>query len=255
MTERYADNVFIAVAQDGFTKVIGNPTQVNETVYQVDLNLQANYDDFRGRVGAFESAIINYSTFSTLAALDPTGARVFYTTTTPLATLAGVEAYGEGDLSQSITAFGGAYYVTGRDQTINQPLMQIYPLDTRLGVRWHDTDKGSKWGFEAYERMVAHQHQLGSIRTGAPGFVEPGVYTAAELPTPGFAITNLRYYYNVNKNFSWNAGVNNLFNTNYIEHLSLRLPAQAALGTQPGYSAAGVYSPGFTFYLGGSLTL
>lgn len=242
LTERYADNIFIAVAQDGFTKVIGNPQQSPEHAYQMDLTLQANYDNFRGRWSGFGSWITSFSTFSVQPVVDPTGARTFFTTTTPLASLAGTEMYVEGDLTSNLTAFGNVFYLTGRDLTLAQPLIQIYPLDSRVGIRMHDSNRGSKWAVEVYERMVSAQHQLGTLRQ-----TDGGLYIA-EFETPGFAITNISAYYNYSERLSFVGGINNLLDQNYLEHLSLRLASQGP------FPAASVFSPGFAAYMGANCT-
>ncbi len=244
MTERYADGEFLAVIQSGFSRVIGLTTLPPERLWQVDANLSCNYDRFRGRLGGFYSLIQNFSTFQAFPIDDPTGARLLFTVQTPLATLTGFEAYGERDLNDYWTTFASALYVDGRDQTLGAPLTQIYPLEGRVGLRLHDPEGGDKWGIEFLVRMVDKQDRLGTLRTGFTGDER----VVIELPTAGFTVCNLRSYYNVSKRFNVVAGINNVFDRNYLEHLSLRF-AQST-----NFPAVAVLSPGFTPYVGVNVT-
>jgi outer membrane receptor protein involved in Fe transport len=65
-----------------------------------------------------------------------------------------------------------------------------------------------------------------------------------EERTPGFTVWNLRTYYNYTKDFTLVAGIDNLFDRNYQEHLDLRLLGPSYF---PG-PATRVLSPGFTPY-------
>ena len=47
---------------------------------------------------------------------------------------------------------------------IHRPLPQIYPLQSRLGVRWADPTPQNKWGLEWGFRMVAAQNRTGYLR-------------------------------------------------------------------------------------------
>ncbi len=175
-----------------------------------------------------------------------------FTYNTPLATLGGFEAYGERDLNPYWTAFASGMYVGGRDQTLGAPLTQIYPLEGRLGLRLHDPEGGKRWGVEGLVRMVARQDRLGTLRVGPPADQPTGVREIVEFPTAGFTVVNLRSYYNMTDRLSVVLGINNLFNFNYLEHLSLRFPAQSLPPppSQPTIPAAAVLSPGFTPYVG-----
>lgn len=242
LTERYADGEFIAMIQSGFSRLIGGPEIPPEKLWQIDAALSFDYETARGRFGGFYSFIQNFSTFTVLPVLDPTGAKILYTFNTPLATLAGFEAYGEKDLNDYWTAFTSALYVSGRDQSFGAPLTQIYPLEGRVGIRLHDPDGGNRWGTEFIVRMVDRQDRLGTLRLGQPGAITGR--EIIEFPTAGFVVCNLRGYWNMTERMSCVAGINNVFDVNYLEHLSLRY------GPQPPIPAAAVLSPGFTPYVG-----
>ena len=60
-----------------------------------------------------------------------------------------------------------------------------------------------------------------------------------EQTTPGFVVTSLSFNYTMNKYFKISAGVNNLFNTAYYEHLNRNI-----IG-----SYSNLYEPGRVFYV------
>jgi len=235
LTERYADGLFLGIIQSGFTRTIGDPNLDKERNWQIDAGLRLNRDYVRANINGFHAWIIDYATLRDNVVLDPVGARSLKYVNTPLATLAGGSMQGEIDLLPRLTAFGSLAYVDGRDRTINQPLFQISPLGGRAGLRLHDGDGGGHWGLSLAARIVDEQNRLGTIRQGSQGGV-----TILEQRTPGFTVWDLNGYLNVNKNFRINAGILNVFDKNYLEHLSLRFPASGAV------PAVANLSPGFT---------
>jgi outer membrane receptor protein involved in Fe transport len=243
LTERYADNVFLSVIQDGFSRVTGNPDLTKERNWQIDVSIQGIYDDFRFRLGGYHSWILDYSTYQVNVISDPSDARLMQSINTPLATLAGCEAAVEYELSDWWTTFGTINYVDGRDRGIDAPLGMIFPFESIAGLRLHDPRGGRIWGIELTARMVDQQNRLGTYRISTGGDVD-----VLEQLTPGFTVWNLRGYYNVTDNFNMVAGIQNLFDRNYLEHLNLRLPQD---GTIP---AAAVYNVGFTPYIGAEVT-
>ena len=70
--------------------------------------------------------------------------------------------------------------------------------------------------------------------------------SACETPTGGFATSYLKSYYNYSKNVHIIAGIDNLFDRNYVEHLDLRF-AGATPNSGPLLAA---WAPGFTAYGG-----
>ena len=246
MTERYADAIFLGVAQSGFTRVIGDPGLAKERNWQIDVGLEADYGVWRGRAGAFYSWITDYVTYEGNVLLDPTGARLLRYINTDLATISGISASTEIDLTSTLTPFASIQYIEGRDQVINAPLAQIWPLESRVGVRLHDSNRGQRWGVELFARIVDNQDRLGVIRQGGTNTTVP-----IEQATPGFTVWELRSYYNYSR-ISLVAGIYNLFDRTYLEHLDLRCrskpfrPFRRAERTAPEFA----FRPGFTPYVG-----
>jgi outer membrane receptor protein involved in Fe transport len=242
LVNRYADGVFLGILQNGFSKVIGDPSLKKERATQVDTSVIANYGYVNARATAFYSWIDNYNTYTTFGVDPPTGAQLLLASNTALATLGGGELYGDYRYDDITTFFASAQYVQGIDQVIHRNLPQIYPLQSRLGVRWADPAASSQWGFEWGVRLVAAQHRIGYLRDDFSATTS----TPVESPTGGFYTSYVRGYYNLSQNFHLVGGIDNMFNRNYIEHLDLRLRGPAV--TPGGITNA--FAPGFTAYAG-----
>ena len=142
---------------------------------------------------------------------------------TSTARLLGFELYGEYDLLAWLTPFATMGFVDGEDQAINEPLPGIAPLETRAGVKIHDPDKTPKWSVEFLARMVDAQDQFAA--------------SLFERQTPGFMVFNVRAFWQARENLLLTAGVENLFDRNYQEHLDLR-------------TGLGAFQPGINYYCG-----
>jgi len=246
LTERYADGLFLSVAQSGFTRVIGDPNLGFERNWQMDLGIDCDFDSFRARLNGYHAFVLDYVTFEDNIIVpdnDPSGARLLKYINTRYATLAGFSLSCEYDMTDRLTPFATMYYIEGRDMVIHQPLPQMPPLDTRLGLRFHDPNGGQYWGIEFFARVVDNQDRVAYIRQGNAGAV-----AQLEQATPGFTTFNLRAYYNWTPQMHLIGGIDNMFDRNYLEHLDTRLASQTdPLGTLP---ALYNFRPGFTPYAG-----
>ncbi|MCS7470751.1 TonB-dependent receptor [Stieleria sp. ICT_E10.1] len=244
LEQRYSDGLFLAIIQNGFSRIIGDPTLSKERNWQVDARVNMEYDYLRARLSGFHSWIVDYVTYQANEVSDPTGAQLLRAINTEYATLTGFEYYCEADLVDGWQVFGTLAYLDGRDREIDQPLSGINPLEGRLGLRLIDTRPENAWGVEWGLRMVDNQDRLATLRTVPPA---TGVVTL-ESATPGFTTSYLRGYIRPTNNVNITMGVENLFDNNYYEHLNLRLPAQQL--PQSPYGQTVVLSPGITPYFG-----
>ncbi len=239
LIDRYADGMFLGIIQSGYRRVIGDPNLQPAKNWQIDAQINGNYENWRGYLRGYNSWVNNYVTYSANRVLDPTGAVLLNTLNTPLAELRGFEAFNSFDLAPRVTPFASARYVYGTDVTINQPLTQIPPLQGFAGIRFHDPNGGRKWGLEAFATMTREQNRPGIIRiTGVPGAYEP-----IENRVGGWTTGNLRGYWNVSQNLMVSGGINNIFNRNYIQFLSLQTAPVQVLspGISPYMSMEWVY--------------
>lgn len=242
LVNRYADGIFLGILQNGFNRIVGLPALKKERATQADVSAVADYGFMTGRATYFYSWINDYNTYAAFGVDAPTGAQILLSQNTALATLTGFELYGDYQATDTVTYFASMQYVQGTDQIINRPLPQIYPLQSRIGIRWADAGDNSNWGTEWGFRLVARQSRIGYLRDGV------GVTTsdAVELPTAGFVTSYIRGYYNLSQNVHLIGGIDNMFNRNYIEHLDLRLRGPAV--SNGGVTAA--LAPGFNAYAG-----
>lgn len=251
LEQRYSDGLYLAVIQNGFSRVIGNPTLSKERNWQVDAQLKFNSELIRSRLSGFHSWIVDYITYQANVIDDPLDARLLRTINTDYATLTGFEYYCEADLSDGWQAFGSLAYLDGRDREINQPLAGINPLEGRAGFRWFDVGPRNAWGLEWGLRMVDNQDRLGTLRAAPPATN----LVLLESATPGFTTSYLRAFCRPTDNVNITAGVENLFDNNYYEHLNLRLPrVPVDPNATEVYGQTVVYSPGITPYLGVEVT-
>jgi iron complex outermembrane receptor protein len=242
-TELYAVGPFLASLQQGFTSVVGNPLLDPEKLYQVDIGLKGNFERFRAGVNLFHAWVNDYVTFEALGdvqgkiVLGANNALQVRFVNTGLATLYGGEAYAEYDAMDILTPFATATYVRAQDQTRgsrgnpglglpapdSEPLPNIAPLDVRLGVRLHEPCQNSRYGVDVIWRLVAQQREVAA--------------SLLEQQTPGFQTWDVRGYWQYNEQVLITAGIENVFDKFYREHLDLR-------------TGLGVFQPGRNAYVG-----
>lgn len=246
-TELYALNPFLATLQQGFTTVQGNPDLQPEKLHQMDVGFRADYGYLRMGASGYFSWINDYVTFEAIGDNQgkipipfENGLNVRFVNTA-LATLWGGEAYTEMDFSEYITPYATLTYVEGEDQSRGnrgqvfangvllagypnrEPLPNIAPMDVRIGIKLHDEGPNQKIGIDFASRIVAQQNRVAA--------------SLLEQPTDGFVIYNLRGFWRPRDGMLLTAGLENVFNKFYREHLDLR-------------TGLGVYQPGRTFYCG-----
>jgi outer membrane receptor protein involved in Fe transport len=187
---------------------------------------------------------------------------------TDLATLTGFEIASDYDLNPWLTPFVTISFVDGRDRTRNgnfatqragfnepkrqvaglprgsfsgpegtpsnvagpdeEPLPSIPPLETRLGIRVHEATDQPRWGIEIGLRIADNQDRVAT--------------SLLESPTAGFTVWDLRSQWQATRDLLLIAGIENIGDTNYREHLDFRSP-----------SGISVFQPGRNIYFGGEL--
>jgi outer membrane receptor protein involved in Fe transport len=107
----------------------------------------------------------------------------------------------------------------------SEGLPGMYPLNGTLGIRLIDPDH-DRWKLELSSRMVArHEYVATSL---------------SELPTPGFAVFDLRGYYRLRERVRLTLSIENLLNRDYTEPGSLVIADASGVPTyvkEPGISA------------------
>lgn len=259
LTELYASGSFIGTNQPGLTFLEGDPELDPERRLQLDLGLRGEFERTRVGVNGYYAWIRDYITYDYM-----TGGILPYRpgfdfqhliyTNTDLATLGGFEAYLDRDVTSMLTGFARISFVEGRDHTRNEssrlaairraqlfavtsdrsgatnddePLPGIVPLQSSVGVRWHQDDPDPDWGLELEAVMVAPQNRVAT--------------SLVEKPTAGYGLGNVRGFWRPFADLTMMAGVENFTDRYYRQHLDYR-------------SGRGVYQPGINAYLSAEVT-
>lgn len=246
LTELYTMASFIGSLQRGLTSLLGDPLLKEERLKQIDLGLRGNFGEYSVGAHGYFSWIDNLITYDLL---DPAGAAIGGAgalqqtaafINTDEAIIAGFEVFGQAQLADNFTSFGTISYIEGRDLTRNTPsrfgladrsdvagrdresLPGITPLETRLGIRFHDAAPQQNWGIELAARIVDNQDRVAA--------------SLEEIETPGFTTYDIRGFRRFGA-FLITAGCENFTDKFYREHLDYR-------------TGRGVFRPGINFYSG-----
>jgi iron complex outermembrane receptor protein len=268
LTELYVAQSFMFLLQNGLNTVTGDPRLASEKLWQMDIAVAHQGERFNAQARAFQAWINDYITFENIGTVraPPNGAveqvNLKYVNT-DLATLAGTEFLANYRLTDMFTPFANLQYVVGEDQTRNgnfatraatqnapsvrvpnqprgffsksnvpatakEPLPQIIPLQSRVGVRFHEASVNPRWTVELAARMVGPQDRVAR--------------SLLEQPTAGFAVGDIRAYWQPTDFWTILAGIENFTDRNYREHLDFR--------PQPGAAGLSVFQPGLNSYFG-----
>lgn len=148
----------------------------------------------------------------------------------------GGELEGRWQFAEQWRLDGGLAVVYGENQSDNKPLAQMPPLDGKLALGWQPNEA---LNFTLLGRAVAAQDRV-DLWSGTVAGQDQG-------ETPGFFTMNLSGAWQFAKGWQLSAGVDNLFDTFYYEHLSKSVhSSQAGLG----YEQSGrIPEPGRSYWL------
>lgn len=131
------------------------------------------------------------------------------------------------DLGRHWLAEATLAYTRGYNDTDHTPLGQIPPLEARLSLTWQYDD----WSVGGLLRLVDSQHRVDIGRGNIAG--------QDVRKTSGYAVFSLNASYQASEQLQLSAGVDNLLDRSYAEHLS------RAGATVPGFVTTGqVNEPG-----------
>jgi iron complex outermembrane receptor protein len=119
---------------------------------------------------------------------------------------------GEADLSYALgastRAFASLAYTRGRNETDDLPLAQMPPLEMRAGIDW----VRGPWSAGGLARVVSAQDRFA---------LNQGNVVGQDLgPTPGFTVFSLNGGWRPHAGWQLTAGIDNLLDRAYAEHLS-----------------------------------
>lgn len=187
---------------------------------QLDVGMTYKHGDVSGSLSGFYNKISDYNliesgcktnmgnTFVGLGATCGMGQRLVSMTRNISATTWGGEASASWQFAQQWKADGSLAYVQGSNDTDGTALSQMSPLEGRMGMTY---DNGV-WNVGGLLRMVAAQNRFDLYR---------GNIVGTDLGrTSGFGVFSLNGSYRMGKTALLSAGVDNLFDKTYAEHIS-----------------------------------
>jgi iron complex outermembrane receptor protein len=136
-------------------------------------------------------------------------------------------------LSENWKADASLAYAWGKNSSDGKALPQMPPLESRLGLTYSQ----DKWSTGALWRLVAAQNRIAENQGNVVG--------KDYEKSAGFGVFSLNGAYKVNNNLKLSAGVDNLFDKAYAEHLNLA--GNAGFG-YPASDPQPVSEPGRTFW-------
>ncbi|MDR0275403.1 MAG: TonB-dependent copper receptor [Burkholderiaceae bacterium] len=169
-------------------------TQLDIGAQYKSANLDAWVSAYAGRVSDF--ILFNYvGTASQALNVD--------------ARIAGAELGTRWQLAPQWSMSGALAYAWGKNASSGQPLPQIPPLEARLSAEYTQ----GQWSAGALWRLVAAQRRY-ALNQGNVVGKDFG-------PSAGFGVLSLHGQYAINKATKLSAGIDNVLNKNYSEHLNM----------------------------------
>lgn len=209
---------------DGSTDAFDNVK--TEKTTQIDIGAQYKGQRLESWVSAYIGRVNDFILFR----YDPNDAYISQADNIN-ATIMGGEAGVSFKLTDSWKTDAGLAYSWGRNTADGKPLPQMPPLEARLGLSW---ERGN-WSSTGLLRLVSSQHRVA---------VNEGNVVGKDFDSnAGFAVVSANAAYRVNRYVKLSAGVDNLLDKDYSEHLNL------AGNSSFGYSAnTPVNEPGRTYW-------
>lgn len=176
-----------------------------EKTTQFDVGAQFKQGDTEAWISAYVGQIDDYILFTYQGA----GGMAKSTADNVDAQIAGAELGGRYTLWPGLVGEASLAYAWGRNRDDHQPLPQMPPLEARFSTYYEQGD----WRLGALWRLVAAQHRTAE---GQGNVVGRDLGDSA-----GFGIISMNAAYRLLPEVTLTAGVDNLFDRTYSEHLNL----------------------------------
>jgi iron complex outermembrane recepter protein len=177
-----------------------------ERTTQFDVGLQVHAQRIDAWVSAYAGRIDDFLLFrytdggmmGPMSSVSNVGARIH-----------GAEAGVEWHPAEAWTTGGSLAWAWGENRDDDRPLPQMPPLEARWSLAW----TGERWSFGSLLRVAARQGRVS---------IDEGNVVGRDLgPAPGFAVFSLNGGYRFGARAQLTAGIDNLFDRDYAEHLNL----------------------------------
>jgi len=198
-----------------------------ERTTQLDIGMQYHRDRTKAWVSAYAGVVDDFI----LMHYPITAMGVGYASNVQ-ARIAGGEAGAGYALSDRWKTDVTLAYAWGENRTEHRPLPQMPPLEARFGL----TYEASAWSVGALWRVAAPQHR---VAVGEGNIVGQDIG-----PSAGFGVFSLNGAYRIDRRHTLTAGIDNVFNKTYAEHVN------AASAGLAGYvNTTRVNEPGRTLWI------
>lgn len=218
-SERYSDRVPASKAQTS-AEFVGNPQLSPERSNQADLWLDGSFERFAVHAGLFGRTIDDYITIEAtgLPQRLPLSPPIVYQYVNGEAKFWGMDASFSVALNNVLTADAGLTYLWGKDTALNEPVIGVAPLRTSLGLRFEEPL--GRYYVEGSLELVAKQDRVSSSR--------------GETASPGYQTGDLRAGVSLTDGVTLRAGVLNIWDTDYHDHLNAKNPFLGVPVPEPG---------------------
>ncbi|MCU7240656.1 TonB-dependent copper receptor [Pseudomonas peradeniyensis] len=204
-----------------------------EKTTQLDFGIQYRDERLEAWASGYVGQIRDYILFDYVPGMGGMSNRLVSRAQNIDARIMGGELGAAYKLTENWKADATLAYAWGKNSSDGKALPQMPPLESRLGLTYsRDT-----WSVGALWRLVAEQNRIAKNQ----GNVVGKDYDTSS----GFGVFSLNGAYKINNNLKLSAGVDNLFDKAYAEHLNLA--GNAGFG-YPASATDPVNEPGRTFW-------
>ena len=222
--ELYSDRIPASKAQTS-AEFQGNPFLDPERSTQLDLWVEGQTSQWTVRVSGFARRLDDYITLEStdIDPLLPLSPSTVYRYVNGEATFYGAEAQASVTPIDPLTLRASSSYLWGRDETIGEPALGVSPASATLGARWTlpvASARITRWYLDGAVEWVAEQDRVATAR--------------GETPTDGYTTVDLTTGVRLLRRVSLEAGVENLFDVAYTDHLNAKNPFTGTRVFEPG---------------------
>lgn len=230
ITERYSDRFPSTKAQTS-AEFVGNPALKPERNNQVDLYLQANYNNVSWSFDGFVRSMHNYITINptNLPKRLPLSPRTVYQYVNGQAVFHGFESSLVVRPIIPLQLRGSISYLWGDNRSLSEPAIGISPFQLDTGVRY--TFQNTPLYLDGTVHFVGTQDRVATL--------------LGETTTNGHVTADLRSGFTLWTRIMVETGVTNLTNVYYVDHLNSKNP----------FTGQPIPEPGRVLYINVSLTL
>ena len=218
-SERYSDRVPASKAQMA-AEFMGNPQLAPERSWQGDVWVDGSFERFAVHVGAFARKIDDYITIEAtgLTKLLPLSPNTVFQYVNGEATFRGVDASVTAAVTEGLTFDAGVTYLRGQDTELAEPALGVAPFKTSFGLR--------------YEEPLGRFYVEGSVNLVAEQ--KRNALTRGETETTGYGTGDVRAGYGLPNGVTIRAGILNVWDENYVDHLNAKNPFTGIQIAEPG---------------------